>query len=386
MSENTKRADAAQPAKGETFDMSDREWLDVFERVEKTVPNVFGGYMRVRAEFAREVIRIADEARRAMLTAAAAAPQPVSAPSTASAAPAVVQPNEAIGYVRSADIDKWKRHLVHLHVMRRNVYELPSEYDTPVYFTPPAVVQEAYRCSRCGSTTTLGCTGMGCGYLESGDGEPSVAQEAGLTAMQVYAIETAIDCLVRDCGEVGSPTVLRELRALLSSKTRAYPPCQGMNCGCTNGINHSAECFAEHAATIAGGRFIKGFNNHTEQEAGLTDEQILQLIDKWHFHADEPVKEKLLNFANALLAHNTGAQPQGVTEAARERICDAVRETLGNAYDCTRVWSAWGVGTMGPDDFALVAEDDERVAEIADAAIAEIERIDRAAKGGSDAA
>ncbi|WP_218779327.1 hypothetical protein, partial [Paraburkholderia caledonica] len=38
-----------------------------------------------------------------------------------------------------------------------------------------------------------------------------------------------------------------------------YPPCQGMNCGCTDGENHSAECFAEHAATIAGGRFTKGF-------------------------------------------------------------------------------------------------------------------------------
>ncbi|MGN6656020.1 MAG: hypothetical protein ACTHJ9_11860, partial [Rhodanobacter sp.] len=31
---------------------------------------------------------------------------------------------------------------------------------------------ESYKCSRCGSSTTLGCTGMGCGYLESGVGEP----------------------------------------------------------------------------------------------------------------------------------------------------------------------------------------------------------------------
>jgi hypothetical protein len=53
----------------------------------------------------------------------------------------------------------------------------------------------------------------------------------------------------------------------------------------------------------------------------------------------------------------------------REAVCAAVTEALGNAYDCLRVWCAWGVGTMGPDDFVLVADDDDRVAEIADAAI-----------------
>lgn len=58
-----------------------------------------------------------------------------------------------------------------------------------------------------------------------------------------------------------------------------------------------------------------------------------------------------------------------VTEELREAVCEAVAEALGDAYDCTRVWSAWSYGTMGPDDFAPVAEDDSRVAEIADAAI-----------------
>lgn len=36
-----------------------------------------------------------------------------------------------------------------------------------------------------------------------------------------------------------------------------YPPCAGMNCGCTDGFSHSLECQAEHAAAIAGGRFVK---------------------------------------------------------------------------------------------------------------------------------
>ena len=64
------------------------------------------------------------------------------------------------------------------------------------------------------------------------------------------------------------------------------------------------------------------------------------------------------------------ASPAALTDEQREKVCEAVADALGGAYDCMRVWSAWGAGTMGSDDFALVAEDDSRVAEIADAAIA----------------
>ena len=65
----------------------------------------------------------------------------------------------------------------------------------------------------------------------------------------------------------------------------------------------------------------------------------------------------------------SGLVSSGITEELREAACNAVAEALGDAYDCTRVWSAWGYGTMGPDDFASVAEDDDRVAEIVDAVI-----------------
>jgi hypothetical protein len=58
-----------------------------------------------------------------------------------------------------------------------------------------------------------------------------------------------------------------------------------------------------------------------------------------------------------------------ITDGQREAVRAAVAEALGDTYDCIRVWEAWRVGTMGPDDFVLVAEDDDRVAEIADAAI-----------------
>lgn len=32
--------------------------------------------------------------------------------------------------------------------------------------------------------------------------------------------------------------------------------CKGMNCGCTDGTNHSVECRAEHAAAVASGLFL----------------------------------------------------------------------------------------------------------------------------------
>lgn len=57
------------------------------------------------------------------------------------------------------------------------------------------------------------------------------------------------------------------------------------------------------------------------------------------------------------------------TPAQMIAVRDAIAETLGDAYDCTRVWSAWNVGTMGPHDFVPVAEDDERMHELTIAAL-----------------
>lgn len=56
-------------------------------------------------------------------------------------------------------------------------------------------------------------------------------------------------------------------------------------------------------------------------------------------------------------------------EELPEAVMDAVAAALGDAYDCCKVWSAWSYGTMHSDDFSLVAEDGERVAEISRAAI-----------------
>jgi hypothetical protein len=47
----------------------------------------------------------------------------------------------------------------------------------------------------------------------------------------------------------------------------------------------------------------------------------------------------------------------------RERLIGALTADLGDSYDCIRVWSAWGVGTMTEDDFAPVTN---RVDDIVD--------------------
>ena len=42
-----------------------------------------------------------------------------------------------------------------------------------------------------------------------------------------------------------------------------------------------------------------------------------------------------------------------------DKIRNILNDNLIDAYFCTRAWEAWGVGTMSPDDFELVTEDEE---------------------------
>lgn len=72
------------------------------------------------------------------------------------------------------------------------------------------------------------------------------------------------------------------------------------------------------------------------------------------------------------------AKPAPVSVVMPER--DALRDLIsgaigGDTYDCTRVWSAWGVGTMSEDDFVPVVEQDERLYEIADSLLAEVAKL-----------
>lgn len=61
-------------------------------------------------------------------------------------------------------------------------------------------------------------------------------------------------------------------------------PCAGMNCGTTTG-EHSPECYAEHAATIAGGTFVK---------RPLTDAEALAALKKADFHCRSDDQTRLV--------------------------------------------------------------------------------------------
>lgn len=68
--------------------------------------------------------------------------------------------------------------------------------------------------------------------------------------------------------------------------------------------------------------------------------------------------------------------PVVVVLPEREAMRDIIAQAIGgDAYDCTRVWSAWGVGTMSDDDFIPIADQEERLYEIADACLDEVTRL-----------
>jgi hypothetical protein len=45
------------------------------------------------------------------------------------------------------------------------------------------------------------------------------------------------------------------------------------------------------------------------------------------------------------------ATPSEQIEALKTKLTEHLHSEFGDAYDCTRVWEAWDVGTMGEDDF-----------------------------------
>lgn len=51
------------------------------------------------------------------------------------------------------------------------------------------------------------------------------------------------------------------------------------------------------------------------------------------------------------------------TPIDRDRLADALHESLNSVYDCTRVWEAWSYGTMTANDFHPTQD---RAGEIAD--------------------
>ena len=68
--------------------------------------------------------------------------------------------------------------------------------------------------------------------------------------------------------------------------------------------------------------------------------------------------------------------PVSVVLPSRETMRDLIAEVIGgDTYDCVRVWSAWGVGTMSEDDFVPVVEQEERLYELADACLDKVKEL-----------
>lgn len=68
--------------------------------------------------------------------------------------------------------------------------------------------------------------------------------------------------------------------------------------------------------------------------------------------------------------------PVEVVLPDRDSLRDIIAQAIGvDTYDCTRVWSAWGIGTMSDDDFIKIVDQEERLYEIADACLNELTRI-----------
>lgn len=59
--------------------------------------------------------------------------------------------------------------------------------------------------------------------------------------------------------------------------------------------------------------------------------------------------------------HQSGPNDEALSTA----VWEAVQESLGDAYDCMRFWAAWQCGTMSQDDFVRVADQPDRIDEIA---------------------
>ena len=69
-------------------------------------------------------------------------------------------------------------------------------------------------------------------------------------------------------------------------------------------------------------------------------------------------------------------EPVAVVLPDRDSLRDIIAQAIGgDTYDCVRVWSAWGVGTMSQDDFVPVVEQEARLYEIADACLDEVTRL-----------
>ena len=67
-----------------------------------------------------------------------------------------------------------------------------------------------------------------------------------------------------------------------------------------------------------------------------------------------------------------------LSDEAREAARAAASDVLADTYDCVRCWTAWGIRTMGPDDFESIWDNTERLDQIVDAVVEAINKASTA--------
>ena len=103
--------------------------------------------------------------------------------------------------------------------------------------------------------------------------------------------------------------------------------------------------------------------------------EIIREVDGSHSLGASALAEAILSHPRFSQCHEPTPPPaEGEVAELRKAVINAIADAIGSsAYDCSRVWSAWNVGTMGQDDFDPIVESEERLHKIADAAIQAIE-------------
>jgi hypothetical protein len=120
----------------------------------------------------------------------------------------------------------------------------------------------------------------------------------------------------------------------------------------------------------------------------LLTEQLELISDEIRYAEGEELKQldcrnteigtalKILQLVSGVNTENEQALPIHIVrvcaweDAADEDkvpFLEKAAELAGDSMFCTRVWSAWGVGTMSENDFVDAADDDDYVYEIAKA-------------------
>lgn len=118
------------------------------------------------------------------------------------------------------------------------------------------------------------------------------------------------------------------------------------------------------------------------EEAREQARAALELIHKWRQREQAWDTPRALDFERigvSIRALLDATEPQETTTPAAKSQLEAVTNAIEKVLDgqdalhCTRVWDAWGYGTMSEDDFSPVTNDAEAVHEIASAVLEALE-------------